>query len=290
MANGLFQIKQILSVFEHPIVGAFLGILRRLKERKSRMNRKKFVTGLLCMAGLLPVCAQQRVLSVEEMFRLADTNSRSIRSHRLAVDETRQGTKTAKSDKLPSIEANLSFSYIGNGWMTDRDFSDGQKASMPHYGNSFAIKATQVVYAGGAINRGVRLSELREQVAELELQDSRQEVRLLLVGYYLELYQLYNRQEVYEKNIEQTRMLVKEIQAAFQQGTALKSDITRYELQLQSLELGLTSTRNRIKVLNRQLTTTIGLDPETVNITTGMDYMSNYPLARKYTLGLTLKF
>ena len=228
------------------------------------MNRKKIVTGLLCMAGLLPVCAQQRVLSVDEMFRLADTNSRSIRSYRLAVDETKQGTKTAKSDKLPSIEANLSFSYIGNGWMTDRDFSDGQKASMPHYGNNFAIKATQVVYAGGAINRSIQLSELQQQVAELELQDNRQEVRFLLVGYYLELYQLYNQQEVYEKNIEQTRLLVKEIQAAFQQGTALKSDITRYELQLQNLELGLTSTRNRIKILNRQSTTTIGLAPETV--------------------------
>ena len=113
------------------------------------MNRKKIVTGLLCMAGLLPVCAQQRVLSVDEMFRLADTNSRSIRSHRLAVDETKQGIKTAKSGTLPSIEANLSFSYIGNGWMTDRDFSDGQKASMPHYGNNFAIKATQVVYEIG---------------------------------------------------------------------------------------------------------------------------------------------
>ena len=188
------------------------------------MNRKKIVTGLLCMAGLLPVCAQQRVLSVDEMFRLADTNSRSIRSHRLAVDETKQGTKTAKSDKLPSIEANLSFSYIGNGWMTDRDFSDGQKASM-HYGNNLAIKARQVVYAGGAINRSIQLSELQQQVAELELQDNRQEVRFLLVGYYLELYQLYNQQEVYEKNIEQTRLLVKEIQAAFQQGTALKSDV-----------------------------------------------------------------
>ena len=33
-----------------------------------------------------------------------------------------------------------------------------------------------------------------------------------------------------------------------------------------------------------------GLDPETVDITTGIDYTLNYPLARKYTLGLTLKF
>lgn len=118
---------------------------------------------------------------------------------------------------------------------------------MPHYGNNFAIKATQVVYAGGAINSSIQLSELQQQVAELELQNNRQEVRFLLVGYYLELYQLYNQQKVYEKNIEQTRLLVKEIQVAFQQGTALKSDITRYELQLQNLELGLTSTRTGLK-------------------------------------------
>ena len=33
-----------------------------------------------------------------------------------------------------------------------------------------------------------------------------------------------------------------------------------------------------------------GMDPETVSITNGDDWQENYPLARKYTLGLTLKF
>lgn len=33
-----------------------------------------------------------------------------------------------------------------------------------------------------------------------------------------------------------------------------------------------------------------GLDPETVNISTGEDKGDNYPLARKYTIGLTVKF
>lgn len=51
------------------------------------------------------------------------------------------------------------------------------------------------------------------------------------------------------------------MRAAYQQGTALKSDITRYELQLQNLQLGLTSTVNRLNVLNHKLTTTIGLEP-----------------------------
>ena len=68
---------------------------------------------------------------------------------------------------------------------------------------------------------------------------------------------------MYEKNIEQTRLLIKEIESAFEQGTALKSDITRYELQLKNLELGRTNVSNRIRILNRQLVTTIGLETNT---------------------------
>ena len=33
-----------------------------------------------------------------------------------------------------------------------------------------------------------------------------------------------------------------------------------------------------------------GLDPETIDIRTGMDGGKNYPLARKFTIGLTVKF
>ncbi len=47
----------------------------------------------------------------------------------------------------------------------------------------------------------------------------------------------------------------------------LKNDITRYELQLESLKLGLTQVRNRAKIINHQLTTTLGL-PDEVQILT----------------------
>lgn len=33
-----------------------------------------------------------------------------------------------------------------------------------------------------------------------------------------------------------------------------------------------------------------GLDPETVDITSGQDNMGSYPLARKFTFGLTINF
>lgn len=224
------------------------------------MNKKLIFAGLLTLAGGWPAAAQQQVLTMDEMFRLADANSKSIAARQLAVDEAAEAVRVAKNDRLPSIEASLSLSYIGDGWMADRDFSNGMKADMPHFGNNFALKATQVVYSGGAISTGIEMSELQKQIADLELANNRQDVRFLLAGYYLQLFQLHNQEEIYEKNIEQTRLLVDEITAAHRQGTALKSDITRYELQLQNLELGLTNTRNRRNIINRQLTTTLGLD------------------------------
>lgn len=244
------------------------------------MIHKLFMTGLLGCIGFWSASAQPRVLGVEELFHLADAHSKSLKVHNLAVDEAVQAIKVAKNDRLPSIEAGLSFSYIGDGWMSDRDFSNGMKADMPHFGNNFAFKATQAVYTGGAVSTGIEMSELQKEMAETELDNDRQNVRFMLVGHYLDLFQLHNQRRVYEKNIEQTRLLIEEIRSAFEQGAALQSDITRYELQLKNLELGLTNVNNRIRILNRQMVTTIGLDiqteilPDTTLLSAGIDKQS----------------
>lgn len=209
------------------------------------------------------LCAQERVFTLDELFSLADKNSKSIRLHQLVIREAEQGIKVARNAYLPSLSVKAEATYIGDGCMTDRDFSNAVHADMPHWGNSFVVKAQQTLYAGGSIQSSVRQSKLQKQAAEQTHLDNRQNLRFLLAGYYLDLFQLRNQERVYRKNIEQTHLLVKDMQAAYQQGTALKSDITRYELQLQNLELGLTSTINRLNVLNHQLVTTIELPVET---------------------------
>lgn len=225
------------------------------------MKNRHWMIGVMCWGAVGLMSGQVRLLRMDEMFQLADRNSKSINLHALAVDEAEQAVRVARNGQLPTIQAAMEFKYIGDGCMTDRDFTNGIHADMPHYGNSFVVKASQVVYAGGKISRSIEQAELNRQVSELEYRKNRQDVRFLLLGHYLDLYQLHNQQVVYQKNIEQTRLLVKDMQAAYRQGTALKSDITRYELQLQNLELGLTSTLNQIDVLNHRLVTTLGLEP-----------------------------
>lgn len=230
------------------------------------MSKKKRLMGLLCMAVLCSrsVCAQSRQIGVEEMFRLADGQSKSILTYRTGAEAAGEALSAAKAQRLPDVSVSLSASYLGNGKIWDRDFGNAMKVDIPHLGNNFALEAEQVVYAGGAITSGIRQAEIGKQLAELDLRKNTQEIRFLLVGHYLDIYKLDNLMLVLQKNIELTEEVIANMQARRRQGTALKSDITRYELQWEQLNLQLRQTADARRIANHRLATVLHLPEGTV--------------------------
>ena len=204
-------------------------------------------------------CIEQP-MTINQLFQRVEDNSKSLLTRKTGVEIANYGIETARSKRLPDIDASLSFSYLGNVLMTDRNFSNVHGMSSPHYGNSFAVEAQQVVYAGGAINAGIKLAELGKQQAEVGVKLTRQQTRFVALGQYLDLYKVDNRMKVYAKNIELTEQLIADIKEKQKQGMALKNDITRYELQMEGLKLGLTTLRNNRSILNHQLCNTLGLE------------------------------
>ena len=212
-------------------------------------------------ATSLPVCKKEN-MTISQLFQKVEDNSKSLRTSLSGVEAAHLGIESAKSKKLPDLDASLSFSYIGNALITDRDFSNVHGLKSPHFGNNFAFQAQQVVYAGGAINAGIILAELGKQQAEVGVKLTRQQIRFIALGQYLDLYKIDNRIKVYEKNIELTRQLIADIKEKQTHGMALKNDITRYELQMESLKLGLTALRNNRSILNHQLCNTLGMNQD----------------------------
>ncbi len=205
------------------------------------------------------MCAQVYVMGIEEMFRLADENSTSIQTYRTGKEAAGEALRAAKAQRLPDIDISLSGSYWGDGKLWDRDFSNATTIDMPHWGNNFAIEARQVIYSGGAINSGIKLAELQSRAAELDWQKNRQDVRFLLTGYYLDLYKLGNQAQVLQKNIELVGQAIADMEARHEQGTALKNDITRYELQRETLKLQLAQVQDACKIASHRLSTTLHL-------------------------------
>ena len=212
-------------------------------------------------AASLPVSKKEN-MTISQLFQKVEDNSKSLRTSLSGVEAAHLGIEAAKSKKLPDLDASLSFSYIGNALITDRDFSNVHGLKSPHFGNNFSFQAQQVVYAGGAINAGIKLAELGKQQAEVGVKLTRQQIRFIALGQYLDLYKIDNRIKVYEKNIELTRQLIDDIKEKQTQGMALKNDITRYELQMESLKLGLTALRNNRSILNYQLCNTLGMNQD----------------------------
>ena len=95
------------------------------------MKRLKELFVFVWALNISVVSAQTfQKMTIEEMFEMADANNRSIRTFRLAEEEAGQAVKVAKNAQLPSIDVSVSASYLGDAWLADRDFTNGENAAM----------------------------------------------------------------------------------------------------------------------------------------------------------------
>lgn len=228
------------------------------------MIKKIMFSWLLLFGAASLADAQRQTLTIDQLFTAIEDNNASLRTQKSGVEAAALGIESARSKRLPDVDASLSMSYIGNVLLTDRDFTNVHGLSSPHFGNNFSLQAQQVVYAGGAINARIKLAELGKRQAETGVKLTRQQVRFMALGQYLDLYKIDNQMQVYEKNIELTRQIIADIKEKQEQGMALKNDITRYELQMESLKLGLTALRNNRSILNHQLCNSLGMTRDVI--------------------------
>ena len=217
------------------------------------------LSGEVCAAD-----ANREVVTLERLFDIAESNSAQLRPSFSATEEARQEIREARAKRLPDINASLSLSYIGDGFTTKRNFSDYQKAPIPHFGNTFSIGVSQPVYTGGAISAGIDFAELKLTATRLATDMQRDNIRFDLTGFYLDIYKYTNLRSVVEGNISRARQVLDEMKARHEQGTVLLNDITRYELLVSNLELQLIKIDNTLEILNNNLVTIAGLPEGTV--------------------------
>lgn len=203
-------------------------------------------------------------LTLTDVFTRIENENQTMSMLRTAQEAAEEGIKSAKNARYPEINAELNVSYIGDSFLTDRNFSNYTKAPSPDFGNGFTLEAQQVVYAGGAVNSAVKMAEHEGHMSEAVISKSRQGLRLMAAGEYLDLFRTDNSIKVYKENIALTTKLIEEINARREQGLALAADVTRYELRLEMLKLDLVRLQNTREIMNYRLVNSLGLPEGTV--------------------------
>lgn len=204
-------------------------------------------------------CAK-RLLTVEQLFDMIEQNNSQMNVLKSQLEAANEGIASAHAARLPDINASLSFSYHGNALITSRDFSEMHGTKTPHFGNSFSVECVEVLYSGGAITAGEELARLGREQTLVATQLTRLQLRFLAVSNYLDLFKLDNGIQVYDNNIKLTKQLISDVNDRYAQGMVLKNDITRYELQLEQLQLGKTDLQNKRLIINHALCNLLGID------------------------------
>ncbi len=202
-------------------------------------------------------------ITLEEALSLAVQNHQQLKVSAKSVDISKQQTEVAKLQKLPSITASTSQFFLGNALIIDKDFSNSTKVDIPHYGSTYAVQAQQLIFKGGLVKKSIEMSELREQLAALDVEKDVQSVRFLVMSNYLDIYKLLNQTEVYKNNKNLALERLKNVQKFYMQGMITRNEVIRAELAIKNLDQGILVLENNRKILTYQLNYALGLPTET---------------------------
>ncbi len=249
---------------------------------------QKIKTALSVLIAAFPALffsQQIKQMTAAEIAELAVQNHQQLKVSAQNIDIAHQNINVAKLQKLPTITASTSQFYLGDGVAIDKDFSNSTKIPMPHYGSSYAVQATQLIFKGGLVNKSIEMAGLREQLSELDLEKNKQDVKFLVISNYLDVYKVINQQEVFQNNKKLAQERLKNIQKFYQQGMVTRNEVIRGELAIKNLDQGILTLTNNKKILNYNLSLALGLPSDTEIVPTenlenkesgiGMDYYMN---------------
>jgi outer membrane protein len=227
---------------------------------------KNIKTALSLVIALFPALffsQEIKQLTADEVAELAVQNHQQLKVSAQNIDIARQNTEVVKLQKLPNITASTSQFYLGDAVAIDKDFSNSTNVPMPHYGSSYAVQATQLIFKGGLVNRSIEMAGLREQLSKLDLEKNKQDVKLLVISNYLDIYKILNQEAVFQNNKKLAQERLKNIQKFYQQGMVTRNEVIRGELAIKNLDQGILTLKNNKKILNYNLSIALGLPTDT---------------------------
>ncbi|AKH94741.1 TolC family protein [Elizabethkingia anophelis] len=222
-----------------------------------------YAMAAMLLYGSLIAAQEVRSMTADEVMTLALQNHQQLKLSEKNIYISKQQTEVTKLQKLPTIIASTSQFYLGNALIIDKDFSNSTHVAMPHYGSSYGVQASQLIFKGGLVKKSIEMAGLREQLAELDLEKNQQDVKFLVLSNYLDVYKLKNQEQIFLNNKKLAQERLKNIQKFNQQGMVTRNEVIRGELAIKNLDQGLLTLSNNKKILNYNLDVALGLPQNT---------------------------
>lgn len=264
-------------------------------------------------AGLctFTLCAAQPNYTLEQMLDSARQNNLAMRDAQYDVEAARQQRKEAFTKFFPTI------SGIGAWFNADKGMAkmDVNPAEMitPELGASLAavfpiealaalnnpismsmmkngtiagVNATQPLFAGGQIVNGNRLAKVGEEVANLQMQLTENEVELTTQQYFWQIITLQEKLKTIEAVEAMLNDICKDVDVAVRAGLAVRNDLLQVQLRQNEVESQKLKLQNGLSLVKLLLAQYCGLQDSDFSLTPNINDTGELPMKEDHERAL----
>ncbi|SDK54055.1 Outer membrane protein TolC [Pedobacter sp. ok626] len=203
-------------------------------------------------------------LSLEEIWKVAETNNRQLKLSDLSLQQSNLEVLEAKDGLLPElsvggeVKLNSKFLIYDNGL-----FSSPQDVPVKGYGYGVGYNLNFNLFNGGKDKRNIVMKKEEEIRKQYEVDLQRHGVKYNVAVAYFDLYKFLHFCDFLDAEIEAEKKQLTLIESLHKNGTVLKSDVLRTSAKLSQLELSLSDVEKRIEIAKQRLNILMGRENDT---------------------------
>lgn len=189
-------------------------------------------------------------LTLDNSVHMALQNNRLIKQSAYDTDSARWALKEAKGQKGVAVKWSTTAYAVGGETydLYNRDSS---------YGN--VLEASIPLYSGGKLENNIKSNEIGVDISDLNLEDTKQQVKLNATQGYYKILQCRNLVGVNKESVDQLQAHLNTVNAKYSAGTVAKSDVLRSQVELADAQQSLVNAQNNYDLSVSSLDNIIGL-------------------------------
>ena len=274
-------------------------------------NTLKVLAIALCSVCCNFIAAQTYTL--QQLKDSALNNNIAIRNARLDIEAAQQQRKEAFTKYFPDVSA-TGLWFNANKGMAQTTVNPSEamppalattlpqmlppdmlaalaspiNISMMKNGTIASLMALQPVFAGGQIINGNKLAKVGEDVSQLQLQLSENEVEKTVEQYFWQLATLQEKMKTIDAVDTLLADIHKDVDVAVRAGVAMRNDLLQVQLRQNEVESQRLKLQNAMSILQLLIAQYCGLHNEQFQIESGgfRDVSSSLPIKQDHNLAL----
>ena len=222
------------------------------------------VTAVLWISTGSVLYAQKQTLTLTEALEMAKYGNKSLQLQVLEEMNAREMSRETKSNLMPSISANLGYSYYfdrqviflpGSFAGTTNPVEDVAVGGKNTYNGVVSLQQPILALGAHQLNKASKINEIleREKTANLKSQ-----VALLVSTRYLNMLMMNRQLDLLEQSLERNHKALQDARSLYAQGRSLKTDTLRSYIAVANINSSVSYLKNNMEVSGMELKRLIG--------------------------------